>query len=480
MAPKDKLKKTIAEDRKRLLLRLRKLPWAQYMAIGSGVGMSLVMLLMADLEAGVPLQAALPLVLAGVPKAFTPLEIRVVRAIQKQAEAIELNEQGDGKDKSPNPLLDEFGAEYCGGHPNWQVTKPEFGQIQLYERALVFKNLKNRFRLPLSRVNRITLESQLQMKMRKLGEVLLPATRVPANPLQRRIVDAYRKRLRMVLIDYTDDQGQSRLIAMWPSRGNVRAARQVKEGIDAALARLGKERNASTPTARNLQRPPLDPMSGTVASSRPLPPSMPAPVREVSKDAIAAAQQASQPQSSGPSVSTVMQDVSTAKTCPYCKFSLKEPVVHCSVCGLEHHEGCWKANYGCTKECTKAKAIPGPRQEVPPAAEGPTVEGPTAEAPKTDTPEPAPPPSAAPSPPPPAATPARFQVVLADAGKTSEQQDAVARQMAQDFGIELDKVRIVLARLPAIARRNLDEAEARTLAERFRSMGADASVQVMA
>jgi hypothetical protein len=470
VAPKDKLKKTIAEDRKRLLLRLRKLPWAQYLAVGSGVGLSLVLVLMADLEAGLPLQAALPLVLAGVPKAFTPLEIRVVRAIQKQAEAIELNEQGDGKDKSPNPLLDEFGAEYCGGHPNWQVTKPEFGQIQLYERALVFKNLKNRFRLPLSRVNRITLESQLQLKMRKLGDVLLPSTRVPANPLQRRIVDAYRKRLRMVLIDYTDDQGQSRLIAMWPTRGNVRAARQVKEGIDAALTRLGKERNPTTPTARNLQRPPLDPMSGAIGPNRPLPPNMPAPVREVSKDAIAAAQQASQPQSSGPSVSTVMQDVSAAKTCPYCKFSLKEPVVHCSVCGLEHHEGCWKANFGCTKECTKAKAIQGPRPEVPP----------TADAPAATAPEPAQPLPPAPAPHTPAALPARFQVVLGDAGKTPEQQDAVARQMAQDFGIELDKVRIVLARLPAVARRNLDEAEARTLAERFRTMGADASVQVMA
>jgi pyruvate/2-oxoglutarate dehydrogenase complex dihydrolipoamide acyltransferase (E2) component len=165
-----------------------------------------------------------------------------------------------------------------------------------------------------------------------------------------------------------------------------------------------------------------------------------------------------------------MQDVSAAKTCPYFKFSLKEPVVHCSVCGLEHHEGCWKANFGCTKECTKAKAIQGPRPEVPP----------TADAPAATAPEPAQPLPPAPAPHTPAALPARFQVVLGDAGKTPEQQDAVARQMAQDFGIELDKVRIVLARLPAVARRNLDEAEARTLAERFRTMGADASVQVMA
>lgn len=478
MAPKDKLKKTIAEDRKRLLLRLRKLPWAQYMAIGSGVSLSGVMLLMADMEAGLPLQALLPLVLAGVPKAFAPLELRVVRAIQKQAEAIELHEQTDGKDKAPNPLLDEFGAEYCGGHPNWQVTRPEFGQIQLYERALVFKNLKNRFRLPLSRVNRITLESQLQMKMRKLGDVLLPNTKVPANPLQRRLVDAYRKRLRMVLIDYTDDQGQSRLIAMWPNRGNVRSARQVKEGIDAALAKLGKEKNPAVGATRPMNRPPLDPLAAPSASGRPLPPAMPAPVREVSKDAIAAAQEASRPQSSGPSISTVMQDVTAAKTCPYCKFSLKEPIVHCSVCALEHHEGCWKANFGCTKECSKAKAVAGPA----PAADAAAVaasEPVMAEAP-VPTAAPATPPPQNTAPPASASPPPRFQVVLADAGKTPEQQDAVARQMAQDFGIELEKVRVVLGRLPAVARRNLDEQEARTLAEKFSSMGADASVQVMA
>lgn len=475
MAPRDKLKKTVAEDKKRLYLRLRKLPWGQYLAVGSGVGLTgFLLLTVADFSEGFPAQMLAPLALSAFPKAFRPLELRVVRQLQKAAEAIELNEQSDGKDKTPNPLLDEYGCDYCGGHPNWQVTKVEYGQLQLFERALVFKNLKNRFRLPLSRVNRVSLESQLQIKMRKLNDVQIPSSTMPRNPVLRKLVESRRRRLRMVLVDYTDDQGQTRLIGMWPPGGNPRMAKQMKEGIDAALTRLGKERPARSETGKISSRPPLDPLAPAKVPSRS---SGPAAVKAVSQDAIAAAQEASRPHSTGPALSSVLQDVSAATTCPYCKFSLKEPIVHCSVCGLEHHEGCWKANYGCTKECLKAKGLPGPRAGTEASAEGEPQAGVASAPPAAEsTPQ-----AAASDPHPPSATlpGARFQVLLADAGKTTDQQEAVARQMAQDFGIELEKVKVVLGRLPAVARRNLPESEALALADRFRAMGADASIQPM-
>jgi len=47
------------------------------------------------------------------------------------------------------------------------------------------------------------------------------------------------------------------------------------------------------------------------------------------------------------------------KICPYCqgKILAEEAVVHCSQCGVPHHEECWKENGGCTVYGCKGWAI---------------------------------------------------------------------------------------------------------------------------
>jgi pyruvate/2-oxoglutarate dehydrogenase complex dihydrolipoamide acyltransferase (E2) component len=95
------------------------------------------------------------------------------------------------------------------------------------------------------------------------------------------------------------------------------------------------------------------------------------------------------------------------RTCPYCRFPLKEgsPIQECSYCHTVHHGDCWRENGGCSvggctgapTQVTQAFATPPPSAyPPPPSAPAP----PSAYPPPPSTPAPPPPPGALPPPPP--------------------------------------------------------------------------------
>ncbi|MBU6428092.1 MAG: hypothetical protein KGR26_03700 [Cyanobacteria bacterium REEB65] len=364
MAPrKDKLKQTIAEDRKRLLLRARKWPFARWCMGAVGLagllggynlgGGDLPQLLVGGLLGG--------LAAIGLQRQFAQLENRLGAKLYELASRIEIVEQVDAKDRgaAPNALLDEFALDYCGGHPTWSTEKAAFGTLQVFERSVVFKNLKNRIRMPNSRLNRVTLESVVQVRVKKIPGVALPNSRPIQDKTLAKLYGLVRKRQRYVVFDYTDDSGNQQYIVFWPRGGNPQAAKQVREVVEGTLKRSAKGRTARLQggaggqgkTSGPLRAAP-EPQGQAVAQSVPRnATSRPNGLQQVSAEVLEAAKRASRGDTDAPLQAAVAQEAN-AKPCRYCKFSLKDPAVACSLCGAEHHEGCWKANYGCaTKDC---------------------------------------------------------------------------------------------------------------------------------
>ncbi len=495
MAPrKDKLKQTVQEDKKRLLLRVRKWPYANIL---TGTTAAVLGLVGFSVAGGNVVGLVTGLIAAAVggalQKPFQGIERTISLKLYDMAGRIEIVEQTEAKDKSaaiPNSLLDEFPLYYHGGHPSWRAEKVEFGSLQVYERSVVFKNLRNRLRMPMARLNKVTLETFVQVRVRKIPEVVVPEIKASKNKAIAKIQEFIRRKQRFVVLDYTDDSGSQRLIVFWPTAGNPRFAKQVKEVLDGAIRKAAKDRQARAEAAGAAD---FSEGTGTLpGGSGPLVPTPRRPtiagrlptstmsgmrggLHEVSQDALEAAKRASQAAlgDQGLTLTTIMRDAAQAKPCPYCKFSMKDPVVVCSLCSIEHHEGCWKANFGCTTSDCRGKAVkkgdPAVASAAAPAQGAPP--GTTAAAP---TPAGIAAPVAAGQ-----SGNALFQVVLASAGSTEQEREAVASQMASLFNIPVDKVRIVLQRVPAIAKRNLNRPEAESLAERFRNIGADAQVEEM-
>lgn len=480
MAPrKDKLKQTVQEDKKRLLLRARKWPYANIL---TGIAATLLGLAAFSVVGGGVTGLVIGAIGAAIggalQKPFQGVERAISLRLYDLASRIEIVEQTDAKDKSgaiPNSLLDEFPLYYHGGHPAWKAEKVEYGTLQVYERSVVFKNLRNRMRMPMARLNKVTLESIVQVRVRKLPDVIVPETRVSKNKIVAKIQEFIRRKQRFVVLDYTDDTGAQRLIVFWPTAGNPRFGKQVKEVLDGAIRKAARDRHARSEAAAAADG---GGPAGTVGtgSGSPVPAARRPTVagklptatmggtrglQEVSQDAIEAAKKASQAQLGDPSgltLTTIMREAAQARPCPYCKFSLKEPVVTCSICGVPHHEGCWKANFGCTTQDCRGKPVK--KADAAPQ---------DAKAPPGGTPDAGRDASGA----------ALFQVVLASAGRTDQEREAVAGQMATMFNIPVEKVRIVLQKVPAIAKRNLNRTEAENLAERFRAIGADAQIEEM-
>ncbi len=482
MAPrKDKLKQTVQEDKKRFLLRARKWPFAKVIM---GVVAAAFGLAGYSLGGGEMTGLVMGLIGAGgataLQKIYEDAEKRISLKLFDLASQIEITEQADPKEKggaAPNALLDEFALNYYGGHPTLKVDKPEWGSLQVYERAVVFKNLRNRIRMPIGRIAKVSLESHVQVRVRKLPDVNLPETKTHKVTAIAQIQLFIRKNQRFLVIDYTSDTGESKPLVFWAQGGNPRYAKHLKEVLDGAIRKASRDRAARTEATGG---------EGTAALAGGGPPSaalVPAPKRptiagrlpsgtmggmrgglhEVSQDAIEAAKRATMGDAPDPSLTltTVMRDVSEAKACPYCKFSLKDPTVLCSICSAEIHEGCWKANFGCTTKDCRGKAVKkGDAAVAAPAAPAPAA---PAAAPQAAA----------------AGVASKFQVVLNSAGRTDGEREAVAKQMAQLFNIPVEKVRVVLQKVPAVAKRNLPQDEAESLAARFRKIGADAQVEEM-
>ncbi|MBI6545869.1 MAG: hypothetical protein HY692_03685 [Cyanobacteria bacterium NC_groundwater_1444_Ag_S-0.65um_54_12] len=157
---------------------------------------------------------------------------------------------------------------------------------------------------------------------------------------------------------------------------------------------------------------------------------------------IEAAQRASIA-SNGPALSLteLLASAGSGENCPYCKFSLKDSIVRCSICGNRHHEGCWKANFGCTTKDCKGKptkpalAREGEQPEVP------------------------------------------YRVVLTSLGSTDEAQAAASAQIAKLFNVPLEQLRAALRQIPAVAKHGLSRPEAAALAARLEKTGAEARVE---
>ncbi|MBM3266703.1 MAG: hypothetical protein FJZ01_03555 [Candidatus Sericytochromatia bacterium] len=493
MAPrKDKLKQTVQEDKKRFLLRARKWPYSRYLMGAGAVGFGYAGFSLSGGELGVT-GLVVGLIAAGAStmlrKIYDEVEKKISLKIYDMASQIEIVEQTDPKDKGgalPNSLLDEFSLNYYGGHPTLKVDKPEWGSLQVYERAVVFKNLRNRIRMPMSRIAKVSLESHVQVRMRKVADVNLPEAKTSKNPALGKLQQFIRKNQRFLVIDYTADTGESRPLVFWAQGGNPQYAKHLKDILDGAIRKAQRDRAARRGEDAGDGADAAGPPTGALVSGGSLPgqargsvPKRPPTVsgrlptatmsglrgglQEVSQDAIEAAKRASMGDAPDPALTltTVMRDVSEARPCPYCKFSLKDPTVVCSVCAAEHHEGCWKANFGCTTKDCRGKAVK--KGEAPPPPPPAPVTSPAEALAEAHQAAPA----------------QRYQVVLNSAGRTESEREAVAKQMAALFNIPVEKVRVVLQKVPAVAKRNLPQAEAESLAERFRTIGADAKVEEM-
>ncbi len=124
---------------------------------------------------------------------------------------------------------------------------------------------------------------------------------------------------------------------------------------------------------------------------------------------------------------------------------------------------------GGTGKLSKAYEPPAAEVEakVPQAAPAPA---PVAARPVTPRPV-TPRPSAAP------VSDLRYQVSLVGAGSTPEEQQAVAQQMAQIFGMPLAKAQAAVQRIPLVVKRNLTEAQADELYSSLSAIGARVSVE---
>ncbi|MBI6547110.1 MAG: hypothetical protein HY692_09975, partial [Cyanobacteria bacterium NC_groundwater_1444_Ag_S-0.65um_54_12] len=283
----EKLKQTIAEDRKRLLLRARKLPYARFFGgVVFLLGTLAITIIMGGMV-GILLGTVAGLVLTVVTrKVLQSAEQTLALWLYRLANTIEIMEQQDPKEKAgaPNALLDEFRLFYQGGHPIWQPEKAEFGILQVYERAVVFKNLKNRFRLPLVRINGVALENHTKIRIKKLPAVVIPAVKISKNKLVATVWEFVRKRQRFLVIDYTDDNGNQRWIVFYPDNGNSRTARQFKEVVDSAIKQFNRRHAKSaiavaSSSAAAINQPASNPAKTSAATA--MSPGRPAPTRKI-------------------------------------------------------------------------------------------------------------------------------------------------------------------------------------------------------
>jgi len=125
-----------------------------------------------------------------------------------------------------------------------------------------------------------------------------------------------------------------------------------------------------------------------------------------------------------------------------------------------------------TGKLSKAAPAPAPAPEV------------EATVPQAPPPSPAPPspPVASPPPRPVPQGPVsdlRYQVSLVGAGSTPEEQQAIAQQMAQIFGLPVEKAMAAVQRVPLVVKRNLTEAQADELYQSLSSIGARVAVEAI-
>ncbi len=120
---------------------------------------------------------------------------------------------------------------------------------------------------------------------------------------------------------------------------------------------------------------------------------------------------------------------------------------------------------------------PPAKEPLPQQAETTVPQAPPAAARPAPAPRPAAP-QPAPMPPAPVSD-LRYQVSLVGAGSTPEEQQAVAQQMAQLFGLPLEKAQAAVQRMPLVVKRNLTEAQADELYQSLSATGARVSVEAM-
>lgn len=72
---------------------------------------------------------------------------------------------------------------------------------------------------------------------------------------------------------------------------------------------------------------------------------------------------------------SVAGQAETGRSCPYCRFPLKEgvPIVVCGVCGAPHHADCWHDNGGCAVVACAGGPAPGSADQAGEIAEAPTA-----------------------------------------------------------------------------------------------------------
>ncbi|MNT85044.1 50S ribosomal protein L7/L12 [compost metagenome] len=68
---------------------------------------------------------------------------------------------------------------------------------------------------------------------------------------------------------------------------------------------------------------------------------------------------------------------------------------------------------------------------------------------------------------------------LVGAGSSPQEQQAVAQQMAQIFGLPIEKAQAAVQRIPLVVKRNLTEAQADELYQSLSATGARVSVEAV-
>lgn len=202
-----------------------------------------------------------------------------------QGMAQKMESSADEEDKSQNKLLDAFEIQYLGGHPGLKVADmPVFGTLEVYEKSLVFKNKTARIKMSLSRLKRVSLEMDRQVRHKKLPSVKLPVMPAFKNGLAKSGYELLRKLQRYVSLDYQDDIGERHLILFYPTLGhpllgNPPKAKAIKAAIDEPLGKYNKEKKGTKSFAKEGGTGKLKGGTGSLAGTgSPAPAARPEPV----------------------------------------------------------------------------------------------------------------------------------------------------------------------------------------------------------
>ena len=187
---------------------------------------------------GALLGAALPFALRAP---IRDAEWRLRRQLERRADAIDA--ETGAISAGVEQWFGSFELRYLGGHPGLRPAgRPVYGQLEITDRAISFKDRESRIKMSPARIQRIILESPRQVMARKLSGVVSPSILSHRQPLVAGIFAEIVRRQRLVLVDYLDDLGERNWVIFHDNWMRPDLAARIKGALDACVHAVPKEK----------------------------------------------------------------------------------------------------------------------------------------------------------------------------------------------------------------------------------------------